>query len=348
MSSDDRRSRRLASLADPLASAVTPSRSPVDLARGVFDSALGALSALRDTLGPRFVEAVDLLHDAPGRVIVTGMGKSGLVGARAAATFRSTGTPAFFLHPAEALHGDLGLVLSGDVVLALSRSGRTSELSALLPLFERLGVPVVAIVGDAKSPLACAARAVLLVPPVTEAGPSGVVPTTSSTAAAVLCDALAIVLMERRGFDAESLAFVHAGGLVGRQAVLRVRDLMHSGSGLPMVRETVTLRDALVEIIRGRLGMTTIVDASGKLAGILTDGDLKRIVVSDRGATAMGEPVSAFMTRSPRLVDADASIAAAVRRMEDPAAGPVTSLVVVDGRGEPAGVLHLHDCLKPS
>lgn len=348
MTSKGQRTPQLASLADPLAGSPAPGEASLEIARGVFDSALDALKAIRGSLGPSFLDAVDLLNSAAGRVIVTGMGKSGLVGAKVAATLRSTGTPAFFLHPAEAVHGDLGLVTSGDVVLALSRSGRTSELSLILPLFERLGVPIIAVVGDSKSPLALAARVLLLTPPVKEAGPSDVVPTTSSTAAMVLCDALAIVLMERRGFDAGSLAFVHAGGLIGRQAVLRVSDLMHTGAALPLVREDVTLRVALVEIIRGKLGMTTVVDGSGRLAGILTDGDLKRIIISDRGDGALNESVSTFITRSPRLIEADASIAAAVRTMEDSARGAVTSLVVLATDGAPAGVLHLHDCLKSS
>jgi len=349
VSAEERRRLRLESLADPLAEPVDAAeRSAVDDARPVFDAAIAALTALRDDLGAPFVEAVDLLHGASGRVIVTGMGKSGLVGAKAAATFRSTGTPAFFLHPAEALHGDLGLVTPGDVVLALSKSGRTQELAAILPLFERLGAPIAAIVGDPDSPLARAARVVLRIPPVVEAGPSGVVPTTSSTAALVLCDALAVALMERRGFDAESLAFVHAGGLVGRQAALTVADLMHTGEDLPRVGSDVTLREALVEIIRKKLGMTTIVNPDGGLAGVLTDGDLKRILVSDRGTAALDEPVARFMSISPRTIDAQASIALAVRTMEDPARGPVTCLVAVTPSGVPAGVLHLHDCLKSS
>jgi arabinose-5-phosphate isomerase len=244
------------------------------------------------------------------------------------------------------LHGDLGLVTEGDVVLAFSKSGRTAELSQLLPLFDRLGVPIVAIVADASSPLAKASRVVLPLPPVKEAGPEDLVPTSSTTAAMGLGDALAIALMKRRGFDAESLAFVHAGGVLGRQAVLKVKDLMHSGEALPAVSESATLREALVEILRKRLGVTTVTDAAGLLKGVLTDGDLKRIVLSPEGEGALSRPVSQFMTKAPRTIDPEASVAAAVRAMEDRERGLITSLVAVDEAHVAIGVIHLHDCLK--
>jgi arabinose-5-phosphate isomerase len=320
----------------------------LETARDVLRAGADALRSLLDTLDDRFTRAVDLLLAARGRVIVTGMGKSGLVAAKVAATFCSTGTPAFFLHPAEALHGDLGLVTREDVVLALSKSGRTAELAQLLPMFERLGVPIVAVVGDAQSPLGRAARVVLPLGPLREAGPAELVPTSSTTATMALGDALAVALMKRRGFDAESLAFIHAGGVIGRQAGRTAADLMHSGQALPAVSDSATLREALVEVMNKKLGMTTVTGADGRLAGILTDGDLKRILLSPRGADALDRPVSEFMTPRPRTIDADASVASAVRIMEDPARGLITSLVVVDGRGVPTGVLHLHDCLRPA
>ena len=325
-----------------------PPDDSLETARDVLRAEAEALLGLLDALDDRFARAVELLLAVRGRVIVTGMGKSGLVAAKVAATLRSTGTPAFFLHPAEALHGDLGLVTREDVVLALSKSGRTAELAQLLPLFERLGVPIVAVVGDPDSPLGQAARVVLPLGRLREAGPAELVPTSSTTAAMALGDALAIALMKRRGFDAASLAFIHAGGVIGRQAGRSVGDLMHCGEALPAVSDAATLREALVEIMHKKLGMTTVTGGDGRLAGILTDGDLKRILLSPRGEDALNRPVSEFMTRRPRTIDAEASVASAVRIMEDPERGLITSLVVVDNQGVPAGVLHLHDCLKPA
>jgi len=316
-------------------------------ARDVLSAAVDALSSLRESLDGRFEEAVELLLQSKGRVIVTGMGKSGLVAGKIAATLCSTGTSAFFLHPAEALHGDLGLVRGDDVVLALSKSGRTAELSQLLPLFDRLGVPVIAIVGDLDSPLARSARVVIPIGSVREAGPGGLIPTASTTVAMVLGDALAVAVMERRGFDPGSLAFVHPGGVIGRQASLRVQDVMHAGDELPGVPESATLREALVEIIRKKLGMTAVVDSVGRPAGVLTDGDLKRIFLSPEGDQALEKPVARFMSRNPRSIGPAASVAAAVRLMEDPGKGPITSLIVLDGE-KLVGVIHLHDCLKPA
>lgn len=324
------------------------SAKTLEIARQVLAAEVEALNGLLAGLDERFATAVDALLASRGRVIVTGMGKSGLVGAKIAATFCSTGTPAFFLHPAEALHGDLGLVTKDDVVLAISRSGRTAELAQLLPLFQRLGTPIVALVSDEDSPLARAARVVIPLGRVKEAGPGDLVPTSSTTAAMALGDALAIALMHRRGFDEASLAFVHAGGVIGRQAGLAVRDLMHSGPALPVVAESATLREALLEIIRAKLGMTTVTGSDGRLAGILTDGDLKRILLSPSGEHALEQPVADMMIRNPRTIDADAPVAAAVRVMEDPARGLITSLVVIDSGGRAEGVIHLHDCLQPN
>jgi arabinose-5-phosphate isomerase len=335
-------------MAEPTRDPAVPQRDVLDIARELLAAEADAVRGLVDLVDERFVAAVELLLAAPGRVIVTGMGKSGLVGAKMAATFCSTGTPAFFLHPGEALHGDLGLVTREDAVVAVSRSGRTTELAQLLPLLERLGTPIVALVSDTNSPLARAARIVLPLGRFREAGPGDLVPTSSTTAAMALGDALAVAVMHRRGFDAESLAFVHAGGVIGRQAALHVADLMHRGPDLPVVDETVTLREALVEIFHKRLGMTTLVDAQGLLAGVLTDGDLKRILLSPEGEGALARPVSRFMTRTPRTIDPGAAVAAAVRLMEDPERGPITSLVVIGGDRKPLGVIHLHDCLRPA
>lgn len=325
-----------------------PAEELLAIARDVLRGGAEALLALEATLDERFVAAVELLAGCRGRVVVTGMGKSGLVGGKIAATLRSTGSPASFLHPAEALHGDIGLVAPDDVVVALSRSGRTAELGLLLPLLERLDVPIVALTADEASPLARAARVVLPLGRPREAGPVELVPTSSTTAMLALGDALAMALLRRRGFTAESLAFVHPAGVIGRQAGRTAEELMHAGAGLPRVAESATLREALVEIINKKLGITTVVDTAGRLTGVLTDGDLKRILVRPEGVTALDRPVGEVQSRGARVVAPDAPIAVAVREMEDPARGPVTALVVISPEGAPLGVLHLHDCLKPA
>lgn len=320
----------------------------LSVARRVLARAVGAVEGLIPALDERFVAAVELMFARTGRVVVTGMGKSGHVGGKIAATLRSCGTPASFLHPAEALHGDLGLVAPDDVVLALSRSGRTAELDQLLPLFARMEVPIVAMTCDGDSPLARAARIVLPLGRPEEAGPGDLIPTSSTTAMLVLGDALGIALLTRRGFDAESLAFVHPAGVIGRQAGRTAESLMHAGERLPRVSGVATLREALVEIIQKKLGVTTVVDGAGRLDGVLTDGDLKRILVRPEGVAALDRSVVDVMSRSPRTCPPDLAVAAAVRLMEDPTRGPVTALVVVDGARMPLGILHLHDCLRPA
>jgi arabinose-5-phosphate isomerase len=317
-------------------------------ARESLAAARDALAGLDAALDERFFAAVERLGEVRGRVVVTGLGKSGLVAAKIAATLSSTGSPAVFLHTADALHGDLGVVTADDAVLALSKSGRSAELVQLLPLFKRIGVPVVAMVSDLASPLAQGADIVLPLGKVRDAGPEDLVPTASTTAMMALGDALAVTLMHRRGFDANALAFVHAGGVIGRQAGLTVEQLMHAGEALPAVSESASLREALVEILKRKLGVTTITGPDGRLAGILTDGDLKRIFLSEKGATALEAPVAGVMIRSPRTIAPTAPVAEAVRVMEDPARGFVTSLVVVDDRGNAIGIIHLHDCLKPA
>jgi arabinose-5-phosphate isomerase len=318
---------------------------PLEIAREVLRRESEALAGLADSLGESFTRTVELLEASAGRVIVTGVGKSGLVGGKIAATLVSTGTSAFFLHPTEAIHGDLGVVTSGDVVLALSKSGRSVELLQLMPHFQRLGPPVVAVVGDAASPLAREANLVLDVGPLEEACSLDLVPTTSTTAFMALGDALAVTLFRRRGLRPEDFAFVHPGGVIGRQVSRRVRDLMHEGEALPRVRVGATVREALVEIVEKGLGVTTVVEEDGSLAGILTDGDLKRMLLRNQAATLLEEPVGRFMTRAPRTIEPEKLVATAVRRMEKRAPGAVTCLVVIDGDAV-VGVIHLHDCLQ--
>lgn len=317
----------------------------LSLARDVLTKEIAALNTLRGELGEAFVDAVELLESKKGRVIVTGVGKSGLVGKKIAATLTSTGTPAVFLHPTEALHGDLGLVGSQDVVLALSKSGRSAELLYMIPHARRMGAAVVAVVTQKDCPLAGDADVVLTLGNVEEACSLDLVPTSSSTATMALGDALAVVLFKRRGLTEEDFAFVHPAGLIGKKLTRRVHELMHCGDALPRVPASATLRDALVEIVSKGLGLTTVVDGAGGLAGILTDGDLKRILLAQDNGNPLPEPVERFMTRRPATIGPQALIAQAVRLMEDHHPSPISSLVVVES-GSLLGILHLNDCLR--
>jgi arabinose-5-phosphate isomerase len=321
------------------------SLDPLTVARDVLTREADALRAVAERLGSSFVRAVELLEAASGRIIVCGVGKSGLVGAKIAATLTSTGSPAFFLHPTDALHGDLGIVSGQDVLLAISKSGRSAELLHLLPYVQRKGTPVIAIVESAKTPLAESASVVIELGRIEEACSLDLVPTSSTTAAMAVGDALAVALFRRRGLTPEDFAFIHPGGLIGRQVARRVLELMRGGEKLPRIVKSATLRDALLEIVDKGLGVTTVVDGAGKLLGILTDGDLKRILLGPHGDGALKEPVETFMSRAPRTIAPDALVAAAVRLMEERRPGAVTSLVVVEA-DRPVGIIHLHDCLR--
>jgi len=293
---------------------------------------------------PAFPRAVHMLLSCRGRVLVSGVGKSGIVARRIAASLRSTATPALFLHPVEAVHGDLGLVDSADVALLLSHSGESAELLRLLPSFQRLSLPVVAVTSREDSPLARAASVSLLVGPLKEAGPLSFVPSTSVTVFEVLGDLLVAALYVSRGVTEKELSWLHPGGVIGRTVVLRVEDVMHVGRDLPRVGEDAQLRDAVLEIMEKKLGMTTVVDADGRLTGVLTDGDLRRVIHQHGRIDSFR--VGEVMTRNPRTVDRGSLLVAALARMEENRPGPITSLVVVDSDGRPEGVLHLHDCLR--
>ena len=321
----------------------------MDALFGILDEALAAevdaVAALRGLPhSAAFEKAVGVLAQCRGRIVVVGLGKSGLVAQRISASFRSTGTPSVYLHPVEAVHGDLGLVEAGDVGLFFSKSGESTELLRLLPLFKRLDVPLVAVVCQADSSLERAAEVTLGLGPIVEAGPLKMVPTTSLTVSQVAGNLLVIALYAHRGTSEEDLAFLHPGGVIGRQTVHRVADLMHQGEELPRVGEDTPLREALVEMIRKKLGMTTVVDGSGRLCGVLTDGDLKRILHQHGGVD--GLKTGDVMTRQPRTIEPDAFVAKAVERMENNPGGSITSLVVIGSDGAPKGVLHLHDCLR--
>jgi arabinose-5-phosphate isomerase len=311
------------------------------LAERVLRVEAEAILALVPRLDDRFDRAVDHLFQCGGRVIVTGMGKSGLIGRKIAATLASTATPAYFLHPAEGVHGDLGMVARGDVVLALSNSGETDELLAILPLLKRLGVPIVLLTGNPTSILARQADVVLDVAVAEEACPMNLAPTSSTTAALAMGDALAMALLDRRGLRPEDFAALHPRGHLSWRTLFRVADLMHTGDEVPSVGADTPMKDVIVEMTRQRLGLTTVVDAGGHLVGVITDGDLRR-------AHLRPEPVVALRagdvaTRSPKTVDAGELAVKALEIMETFA---ITSLVIVDAGQRPVGVIHMHDVLR--
>ncbi len=300
-----------------------------------------ALAALADRLDHRFEEAVDLLYRCHGKLVVIGIGKSGLIGQKIAATLASTGTPAFFLHPAEGIHGDLGMLARGDAVIAISNSGETEEVLRLLPYVKRLDLPVLALTGRTNSSLGKHSDVVLDVSVAEEACPMGLAPTASTTAALAMGDALAIAVFERRGFKEEDFIQVHPGGTLGRRLLLRVRDLMHHGDALPIVREEAAGRDAILEMTSKKFGMTTVVDGRGRLSRVITDGDLRRMW--ERGEDVAKATAGEMGSPHPRTMGPDELAARALQIMEQHS---ITSLVVVQDRDEILGVLHLHDLLK--
>jgi arabinose-5-phosphate isomerase len=320
--------------------------SAIALARRVVRTEAAAVAALAGRIGSEFAKAVDLLSACRGKVIVSGVGKSGLLAHKLAATLTSTGTPAISLHPVDALHGDSGLFQDGDVALFISKSGGSEELLALLPYLERHGIPLVCIVATKGSALAARSTVTLQTGPLREACPMDLTPTTSITVAQVMGDCLAVALLERRGFDPEDFRFLHPGGVIGGAASRRVEELMHAGASLPRVRATTPLRDVMLEIMDKRLGIAAVVERSGRLGGVVTDGDFKRILM--KHADPWGLAARDVMSRKPATIGKDALVATAVRAMEERAAGPITALVVVDDRRRPIGVLHLHDCLRAS
>jgi arabinose-5-phosphate isomerase len=302
-----------------------------------------AVNDLIGRLDERFDRAVALVLACQGKVVVTGMGKSGLVGQKVASTLASTGTPAFFLHPAEGSHGDLGMIHRSDLLLAISYSGETEEVVRLLPVLRRLGVPIVAMTGRPASTLGRAADVVLDCAVRQEACPMNLAPTASTTAAMALGDALAVALIERRGFKPDDFALLHPGGALGRRLLIRVGDLMHTGDAVPLVRPDTLMRDALFEITSKRLGVTGVVDAAGRLVGVITDGDLRRALIA-QGDGLLGRRAEEVMTRQPKRIERDELAARALRMME----GRITSLFVFDRAEDqvPVGILHIHDLLK--
>jgi arabinose-5-phosphate isomerase len=310
-------------------------------AKNVLRIEAAAILALIDKIDGSFESAVNIILACKGRVVVTGMGKSGLIGKKIAATLASTGTPALFLHPAEGIHGDLGMVTKGDVIIAISNSGETEEIVKLLPVFKRLAVPVIAMTGGMNSSLAKASDATIDVGVKEEACPMGLAPTASTTATLAMGDAIAITLLDKRGFKEEDFACFHPGGSLGKRLLLRVEDLMHTGKALPVVKESVGMREALFEITSKKMGMTTVVDADGRLVGVITDGDLRRYL--EKSVDLFDKTAGELASRKPKMISKDALAAEAVAVMEKHS---ITSLVSVDGEGRPAGITHLHDLLK--
>jgi arabinose-5-phosphate isomerase len=313
----------------------------VGYAREVIRAEADAVAQLGARLNGAFARAVEMVLACPGRVVVTGMGKPGFIAQKISATFASTGTPSLYLHPAEALHGDLGRLVPGDLVLALSNSGETDEIVRLLPAIRRLGAPIVAMTSGPRNSLADRADAVLEIGPVPEACPLGLAPTASTVALLAMGDALAMAVQHRRGFSPEQFASLHPGGALGRQ-LLRVRDVMRTGSRNPTVLWDASLRETAAVMTRteGRPGAASVVDAQGKLVGIFTDGDLRRLVQS--GEVDFTRPVSAVMGKSPRTVGPDSLATAAAEMMRDT---QVDQLPVVDGEGRPVGLLDVQDLL---
>lgn len=300
-----------------------------------------SVAALKSRINADFARACQLILDSKGRVIVMGMGKSGHIGNKIAATLASTGTPSYFVHPAEASHGDIGMVARDDVVLALSNSGTTPELLALLPILKRKGVKLIALTGNPDSELARTADVNLDASVAKEACPLGLAPTTSTTAALVMGDALAMALLEDRGFTAEDFAFSHPGGNLGRKLLLKVADIMHGGAAIPMVRDDTTISTCLLEITAKKLGMTTVRDAQGEICGVFTDGDLRRVL--DKGLDIHDTRVSSVMTRTYKTIAGNALASEAARLMQD---NSVYNLVVLDERKQLAGVITMHDLLR--
>ena len=310
----------------------------LDAARRVLRIEAEAIGELLARLDARFEQVIDLLLACKGRVVVTGMGKSGLIGRKIAATFSSTGTPSVFLHPAEAIHGDLGMLMREDIVLAVSYGGETEEIIALLETIKRMGLRLIAMTGNPRSTIATASDVVLDVAVKEEACSLNLAPTASTTAAMAMGDALAITLLERRGFSSGDFAALHPGGRLGKR-LLRVENLMHAGESMPRVAVSAKMPDVIYEISKKSLGMTTVVDAEGCLAGVLTDGDLRRLM-QQRGSATFDLLAGECMNKHPHLIAASDLAGSALRIMEGK---KITSLVVLGVDGKPAGVVHLHD-----
>jgi len=300
-----------------------------------------AVASLEERIGDSFADAVEIILKCQGRVIVTGVGKSGIISRKIVATMNSTGTPAVFLHPSDAVHGDLGMVRNGDVVICISKSGNTQELNSLLPMFQRLDVSIIGFTGNKSSALARVSDVVLDVSIGEEACPHDLAPTASTTATLALGDALAIALLDRRQFSREDFALYHPGGTLGRRLLLKVDEMMVTGERIPRVNPDVLLRDAITEMTSKRLGCTTVLGADGTLDGIITDGDLRRLL--QNGTDVSNATAKTVMTKNPKTIRQGTLAVVALQEMES---YNITQIVVVDEKHRPVGVLHIHDLVK--
>jgi len=314
----------------------------LDIAKKVLRTEAEAVHGLIEKLDRNFEKAVEIIYNSRGRVVVTGMGKSGLVGKKIAATLASTGTPAFFLHPAEASHGDLGMVTERDIVIAISNSGETEELVGLIPFLKRFNLTLISMTGNQNSTLARASNISLDISVKEEACPLGIVPTASTTATLALGDALAVALLIKRGLNEEDFAFFHPGGIIGKKLFIKVKDLMHTGETLPVVLPHTPMIKAVVEISSKRLGVTIVTDSENRIAGIITDGDLRR-GIEKWGKTFFDMKAGEVMSKNPKIIPEDELAAKALSIMETYS---ITSLVVPDDEGRAKGIIHLHDILK--
>lgn len=312
-----------------------------ELGLAVVDIEAKSVAALAERIDEHFVEACKLLLNCKGRIIVMGMGKSGHIGSKIASTLASTGSPAYFVHPAEASHGDLGMITRQDVILALSNSGETSEIVTILPFLKRLGIPLISLTGKPQSTIARAATVNLDVGVAMEACPLGLAPTSSTTVALVMGDALAVSLLEAKGFTSEDFALSHPGGSLGRKLLLHTNDIMRTGDAIPRVSPDCLLTDVLIEMSQKGLGMTCVIDKNEELLGIYTDGDVRRTL--NKGLDIRSTKVSEVMTKRCKTVQPDILAAEALQSMEQ---YKITVLIVVNDHNKPVGILHMHDLLK--
>jgi arabinose-5-phosphate isomerase len=316
-------------------------------AKDVLNIEARGIVSLMDRLDDSFVKAVELLYNCRGKVVVTGLGKSGLICRKIAATFSSMGTASFFLHAGDANHGDMGMIMEGDVVLAVSNSGETEEILTLIPTLKRIGVNLIVMTGNHDSTLCRAADVVLDAGVAEEACPLGLSPTASTTTALALGDALAVILLEKRGFKEEDFALRHPGGTLGRRLLLRVEDLMHADADLPLVGEETLMKESILIITSKRLGVTGVTDKRGNLIGVITDGDLRRGLQA-HGDGILNKRSDEIMTLKPRTIEKNALASMALARMEENLPRPITSLFVVEKPDDavPIGILHIHDLLR--
>ena len=313
----------------------------IDTAKEVLDIEAKAILRLKDNIGEDFDKAIDLLYNCKGRVIVTGMGKSGLIGKKIAATMSSTGTPAYFLHPAESTHGDSGVITRNDVIIAISNSGETQELMNLLPLIKRFGCPLIGMTGNVNSTLAKTSDVTLDISVEREADTLGKAPTSSTTATLAMGDALAVCLMEEKGFTKEDFLMYHPSGKLGKGLTYKVKDLMITGAKMPIVKDSESFTDVIRTISEYKLGMAMITDSEGVLSGVLTDGDIRRTII--KHCDTSGLTVKDVMTINPKRITSDAYAASALNLMEKYS---ITALAVVDEKNCPVGVIHVHDLLR--